>query len=171
MKLALAAVILSLATPFAAAAQTHEGHEACAAMNQAVPAGWTDRLALTAAAADGAAGAAVLRLGQSAAARLKPAAEVTYPVALKRAAAEPAYGGLFELNIPTAGTYRLSLSEPAWVEVAEAGVLVVSSAHAHGPACSTLRKMVDFPLKAGRHVVEIAGSPNPEMVLMAAPAP
>lgn len=169
MKLILA-LMLSLAAPLAVQAQeAPAGHGACARMDAAAPAGWGDRLELTAATTDGAASSATLGLGQSAAARLSPAAEVVYPVAPQRASAEQTYGGLFELNVPAAGTYRLSLSEPAWVEVTEAGVLAGSSAHQHGPACSTVRKMVDFPLKAGRHVVEIAGSPNPNIVLMAAP--
>nr|WP_179220809.1 hypothetical protein [Sphingomonas laterariae] len=39
-------------------------------------------------------------------------------------------------------------------------------ATAHGPACSGVRKMVDFRLKAGRHVLQIAGSASPAIALM-----
>lgn len=155
-----------------AVAQEHAGHEtpACAAMDAAAPAGWLKRLELTAAGEDGGASAAKLVLGQSAEARLTTGAEVIFPVAPQKTPAGETYAGLFELNIPVAGTYRLSLSEAAWVDVVENGVLIDSGAHAHGPPCSTLRKMVDFPLKAGRHIVEIAGAPKPAIVIMAAPA-
>ncbi len=40
---------------------------------------------------------------------------------------------------------------------------VESSAHAPGPACTTLKKTVVFPLKPGRYVLEIAG--NGEQIL------
>lgn len=163
---------LALAAP-ALAQEAHEGHAApaCAATDAAAPAGWARKLELTAASEDGGASAAKLVLGQSAEARLTNGAEVIFPVAPQKTPAGETYAGLFELNIATAGLYRLALSEAAWIDVVENGVLIDSTAHAHGPACTTVRKMVDFPLKAGRHVVEVAGAPNPTIVLMAAPAP
>ncbi|WP_141653148.1 hypothetical protein [Phenylobacterium immobile] len=153
-------------------AQDHAAHgaPACAAVDVAAPAGWSRRVELTAATEDGGASAAMLGLGQSAKARLTSGAEVVFPVAPQKTPAGETYAGLFELNVPVAGTYRLSLSEPAWVDVVENGLLIEAAAHAHGPPCGTVRKMVDFPLKAGRHVVEIAGAPKPDIVIMAAPA-
>ena len=35
---------------------------------------------------------------------------------------------------------------------------VPSAAHAHGPDCTGIRKMVDFPLAAGADTVQIPGS-------------
>lgn len=35
---------------------------------------------------------------------------------------------------------------------------VTSVAHGHGPACSTIRKTVDFDLKPGRYLLQVARS-------------
>jgi hypothetical protein len=167
LRILLLVSALAITAPAVALAQDHAA--ACAAMDATAPAGWTKRLDLTAAGEDGSASAAALGLGQAAKATLVNAAEVIFPVAPQKTPAGETYAGLFELNIPTAGTYRLTLSDAAWVEVAKDGVLIASSAHAHGAPCTSVRKMVDFPLTAGRHVVEIAGAPAPSIVVMAAP--
>ena len=48
---------------------------------------------------------------------------------------------------------------------------IASTAHGHGPICTGIRKMVDFPLERGRHVLQIAGSPGSTIPVMVARLP
>ncbi len=54
------------------------------------------------------------------------------------------------------GTYRVALEHKGWIDVLEAGRSLASSKHGHGPACTGIRKMVDFRLKRGRHVLRLS---------------
>lgn len=80
---------------------------------------------------------------------------------------EPASnGGIFTFNVPTAGRYRIALGAGAWIDVLKGAVPAASVAHAHGPACSTIRKMVDFKLQPGRYLLQIAGSSAATLPMM-----
>jgi hypothetical protein len=80
-------------------------------------------------------------------------------VPLNKPAAPNTYAGLFTLTIETAGTYSIALSQGAWIDVAPAGGKPLSSiAHSHGPACSTVHKVVDFALQPGAYVVQVSGA-------------
>ena len=66
-------------------------------------------------------------------------------------------------------TYRVALSDRAWVDVAAGKAAIKSSAHMHGPACSGIAKVVDFPLKRGRYSLHLTGIAAPSIrVLIAA---
>ncbi len=52
----------------------------------------------------------------------------------------------------------LRLGSGGWIDVLENGRAVTSSAHGHGADCSGMVKIVDFPLKAGEHILQIEGS-------------
>ena len=47
----------------------------------------------------------------------------------------------------------------------------VSVAHGRGPACSGIRKMVDFALEPGLYVLQIAGNGGPSLPVMIARLP
>ena len=47
----------------------------------------------------------------------------------------------------------------------------ISTAHGHGPACSTIRKMVDFSLQPGRYVLQISANAEAEISVLVTRAP
>lgn len=73
---------------------------------------------------------------------------------------EVARGGtaaLVPFEIDTPATYRIALSDRAWVDVVSGDRVIAASAHAHGPACSGVRKIVDFRLERGRYALHLSG--------------
>lgn len=60
------------------------------------------------------------------------------------------------LEIAEAGTYGVALDQGAWIDVGRDGEALRSTAHGHGPACSTIRKIVDFALQPGRYTITLS---------------
>jgi hypothetical protein len=65
---------------------------------------------------------------------------------------------MYSFKVERAGTYRIALASAAWIDVLRGKTAVESSSHGHGPDCSGIRKMVDFPLQPGRYVIQIAAN-------------
>jgi len=61
------------------------------------------------------------------------------------------------LRITAPGTYRIALSNAAWLDIVSRGTPLESVAHAHGPACSGIRKIVAFRLAAGEYQLRLSG--------------
>lgn len=83
------------------------------------------------------------------------------PVAFKLlATGEPdaGFGGSLALNVVRSGTYRVVLSDPAWIDVMSEGGALTSTGHGHGPPCSGIRKIVAFALHPGDYTVRISKS-------------
>ena len=140
----------------------------CPAAPPAELAGWGE--ARPAAASADAEAATTLRVGGGFRAALRPTARVAYPV--EPAKPGPgAHGGLFAFDVTRPGRHRVALSSPGWIEVVRDGRAVPSASHAHGPACSGIRKVVDFDLALGRHLLQIAGAPAASVNLMVARLP
>ncbi len=59
----------------------------------------------------------------------------------------------------------------AWIDVVRDGKPLESIAHGHGPACSGIRKIVDFALQPGRYLVSIDGNEAPEVSILVAAKP
>lgn len=112
--------------------------------------------------------APILAVGPSVELQLSPLSEIHFPVGPAKQVSTDSYGGMFALPVVDAGTYRLALSAGAWVDVIgrESKTALTSIGHSHGPECSSIRKMVDFTLKAGTYWVQIAGNKAPHLTLM-----
>lgn len=81
-------------------------------------------------------------------------------------------GVTLPLHIETAGSYSVAIDGPAWIDVVgQAGAFAATSAHGHGPECSSIRKQVTFNLIAGDYIVQISNATTPTMRLMVTPAP
>jgi hypothetical protein len=133
-----------------------------------LPAAWAsfaDGTPVTAAASAAAADAATLPLGRGAKATLLPAAALTLAAPLTKAMAANAHGGLFAFTVPVAGRYRVGLSRGVWIDVVANGATLPSAAHAHGPDCTMLRKIVEWDLKPGRYLLQVAGDADPTLSL------
>jgi hypothetical protein len=143
----------------------------CAATNAALPsvfASWTKPAPLTAATDAGGLSGAVLTVGRAADVALHPTQQVSYVTEPDKPGGSVSHGGMVALNIRRAGTYRVGLNSGAWIDLVKGNTKITSVAHGHGPACSTIHKVVDFPLTPGRYVIQIsanAASRNAVMVV------
>jgi len=62
-------------------------------------------------------------------------------------------------RIDQAGIYGIALDQPGWIDVVPDGRIepLVSVSHGHGPACSTIRKIVRFRLEPGIYTLYLSG--------------
>lgn len=163
----LFATLLALAAPQAAELMHHEA--ACPATPAALPAGmesWSRPARASAGAT--AAKATPLAIGTAVTATLLPTPRVTYAMRPEKPGGSVSSGGVFAFTVSTAGRYRVALGSGAWIDVLGGTTPAVSVAHGHGPACSTVRKMVDFDLQPGRYLLQVAGNGTPTLPLMVA---
>ena len=112
-----------------------------------------------------------LTIGQGAIAGLKPSAQATLAAPAGHAAPANTMSGVFAFTVPAAGRYRVALGAGAWVDVVRDGKAIASVAHGHGPACSPVRKMVDFDLQPGAYNLQVVGNATPVITLMIARLP
>ena len=82
--------------------------------------------------------------------------EVNYAARPVKPGGSVAYGGLLQIAIAEPGTYRVALGNASWVDVVKDGEKVESIHHGGGPACSGIRKMVDYPLQKGEYFVQLS---------------
>ena len=101
---------------------------------------------------------AKLEIGTRTEAMLAPSDTVRFPLAPGKSGAPTGMGGMLAFTVTKAAPYRVALGNGAWVDVVKNGKVSTSTAHAHGPACSGIHKMVDFRLTPGRYVLQIENS-------------
>jgi len=78
------------------------------------------------------------------------------------------YGGMLVVDVREAGTYQVSLSAGAWIDVLKDGAPVASTAHDHGAECMGIRKMVSFPLQPGQHVIQLSSNKDDTIKVLVA---
>jgi hypothetical protein len=93
---------------------------------------------------------------------LHPDGEVAYVTLPQGEGETDSFGGMASFTVEQAGTYRVGLSEPVWVDVVEGGKPTEAVRFGPGPACSGIRKTVSFALEPGIHIIEISGSTTDE---------
>lgn len=171
------AIALGLALVMAAPAMAQQAaHTApvCAAMDTALPPGladWNGKAPLATATGDTDIAKAAIRLGKGYEASLLNTPKVAFSVQPEKPGGSVAHAGLFAFTVETAGAYTVALSTPAWIDVLENGKAVEPTSFGHGPECTTIRKMVVFPLQPGKHVLQVSGNAAPAMKLMVAKKP
>lgn len=134
-------------------------------------AGWTSKQDVKSALkADGLAQAA-LTIDHGANVALHPTREVAYVTQPDKPGGSVASGGLLSVSIATAGTYQVNLSSGAWIDLLQDGKAVLSTAHAPGPACTGIRKTVQFPLQPGRYVLQLSANADPAIQVMVSRVP
>lgn len=166
-KLVLVAALASL--PFAATATKAMVQPNCSTMDASLPAqvaGWTSKSDLTSAAKANDLSKAALTIGRAAALSLHPTRQVTYLTQPEKPGGSVAFGGMVEINIQVAGTYQVGIASGAWLDVLKDKTPVISTAHGHGPDCTSIRKVVDFPLTPGRYVIQISANADPKIAIM-----
>lgn len=152
--------------------------QAPAAMNDACPAvvappaelsGWASPRPLDAGRT--ATRAAMLTPGVAVVARLPSTRDVRYVARPEKPGGSVSYGGVFAFTVTTPGRYRIALGSGAWIDVLAQGKPAVSVAHGHGPACTGIRKMVDFDLGVGRYLLQVAGNGTADLPLLVTKLP
>ncbi|GBQ24007.1 hypothetical protein ACLRDC_11050 [Gluconacetobacter sacchari] len=170
--LSLAALLAGITVSAPALADTPQAN--CAPDKPILPDdlhGWASPTHLAAADTVSALDHAILLPGQAVLAALRPTPDVSYALRPDDRGGTVSSGGMMVFNAPRAGTYRIMLDARAWLDVVRDGASIGSTHHGRGPACSGIGKMVDFPLPAGRAIVQISGSPKPEIEIMVIPVP
>jgi hypothetical protein len=172
MRLILILAVMALALP--AAAQEMPAAATCAATDKALPAEfatWAHPAGLAAAADPADSGKAALKVGQAVSADLPSTGDVKYAQRPEKPGGSVSHGGLFSVQVDKPGTYTVAISSAAWIDVLRDGKPVESNAHGRGPACSTIRKMVSFPMQPGRYLIQIAANGEPKLGIMVAAKP
>ncbi len=175
MRLVLTAATFLMAAPALAQQGAMPATPACAAMDAKLPAnlaGWTGKAAVSSApAAEHLGHMGVLDLGKGYDAALLSTPKIHYPAPPEKPGGSVAHGGLFEFTTPAAGNYQVALSAAAWIDVIETGKVITPTSFGHGPECTTIRKIVVFALKPGKHMLQVSGSADPNMKLLVAKKP
>ena len=164
MRVALALLPSLLAGPVMA--QSPATDPSCANVRVAMPpelSGWSQQVPVSAGVKPG--DGAAVTVGQAALVALHPAAHLALAPVAKAATGN---GGTLTLAIETPGTYRLALGGKAWVDLVQQGKALTSSAHAHGPKCTGVAKMVDFKFAAGTYTIQLSGSQAETLALLVA---
>lgn len=166
---------LGLAALGSAQLGAQEMAQPAACPTPAVPTGelapWTSPVRLTAAGSEGRTSRALLAVGQAAILTLLPTPDVRYPHRPEKPGGSVSYGGLVRIDVAEAGTYRVGLSSAAWVDLVRGGTAVVSVKHGHGPDCTGIRKMVDYPLQPGRYTLQVSANGEQAITVLVARLP
>lgn len=143
----------------------------CKAWDADLPAAWMGwAQAATPVAAAGTptnAAKANLFVGRKVSVTLAPAKTVHMAVETPDADPPPnAHEGILSFHVPADGVYWVALSEGLWVDVVAGGAIVESSDHGPGPHCASVRKAVQFMLKAGDAFIQLSDNNGPKVDLM-----
>lgn len=102
---------------------------------------------------------------------LKPVADAGLPFPSERKAAEGTFAGYLSIETAwPAGTYSISLSANAWVDVVQAGRYLKPKAFSGATDCAGIRKTMHFDLAAGPFVVQVSRMTENTIALAILPA-
>lgn len=89
------------------------------------------------------------------------------------AGSKPGGAAMIGFRVEKAGSYGIALDQGGWIDVIPGvadGEPLKSVKHGHGPACSTIRKIVRFDLQPGLYRVTLTGLSKPQArVMLVAP--
>jgi hypothetical protein len=102
---------------------------------------------------------------------LHPFADAKLPMPPERAPKSPSsFAGFVEARAPAkAGTYKITLSSEGWIDVAQGGHAVKSSAFSGATGCEGVRKSVKFDLTAQPLTIELSRVPNDTIGIAVSP--
>jgi len=97
---------------------------------------------------------------------LKPAAEIVLPVPSEKAMKPDTFAGFVTATVAAAGTYQVTLSNEAWIDVSQDGRSTLKPvAHSGKAGCPEVRKSVRFALDVGAVTIEISRASSPQIKL------
>jgi hypothetical protein len=90
---------------------------------------------------------------------LTPQDKVSFVLApAKKVLADGAFAGMVKLHIPSAGKYRVSMSEGFWIDVIADGKFAPTDDFTGAHECRAPRKIVQYPLPAGDLVLQFSNT-------------
>ena len=90
---------------------------------------------------------------------LQPQPKITFEAPpARKPKVDPAYAAVLRLPPVVAGTYEVTVSDEAWIDVRQDGKDIRSSGFSGQPDCPGVRKSVKFDLQAGPATVQISGA-------------
>ncbi|MFA5965608.1 MAG: hypothetical protein WC804_16455 [Sphingomonas sp.] len=117
-----------------------------------------------------AATAGPIAIGARTGVKLAPAAATHFVIAPERKPAEGSLAGVYHVTVTTPGTYRIALDGAAWIDLVRDGAALPSTAHTMGPACTGIRKIVDFALVPGDYALQLSGVRDKALTVLIVPA-
>lgn len=98
---------------------------------------------------------------------LLPVAEAKLPVAPSRAPKPDTYAGFVRVTAPAkAGTYKVTLTDNAWIEIVQDGKNLKTGAFSGVHGCDGLRKSVKFDLSAAPFTITVSNITAKEIGLV-----
>jgi hypothetical protein len=93
---------------------------------------------------------------------LVPFADAKLPMTPERAPKlAQSFAGFLQMGAPPQdGTYKISLTSEAWIDIVQGGHLLKSVSFSGATGCEGIRKSVKFDLKAEPFVVQLSNVPN-----------
>jgi hypothetical protein len=89
----------------------------------------------------------------------------------KRPASETRYAGLARFSLQHPGSYRVSLDQPAWIDIVADGKMIDSADFQGRAGCQAPHKVVQFSLPAGHELLlQLSGAPSDSVRLTITPA-
>ena len=102
---------------------------------------------------------------------LVPFADAHLPMAPERAPKSPiSHAGFVRVSaLPKPGTYRVTLSEAAWIDVIQDGAALKAAAHSGATGCDGVRRSLKFELAAEPMIIELSGTTAHAVALVVTP--
>ena len=98
--------------------------------------------------------------------------QIDYAIAPDKSSKPGASGGLARIAIAAAGTYRFSVDQSLWIDVAANGALLVSKEFQGSAGCTAPHKIVEFDLPAGAQLtLQLSGGIGTKALLTLTSAP
>jgi hypothetical protein len=89
----------------------------------------------------------------------------------KKTLADGAFAGMVKLHIPSAGKYRVSMSEGFWIDVIADGKFAPTDDFTGAHECRAPRKIVQYPLPAGDLVLQFSNTNSASVRVTVTAAP
>ncbi len=88
----------------------------------------------------------------------------------KKALTDGAYAGIARFKVSSAGTYRVAVDRPFWIDVVHEGKLISSIDFTGERGCEP-HKIVAYSLPAGNFLLQISGQIMPQVTISVTRAP
>jgi hypothetical protein len=102
--------------------------------------------------------------------KLVAAADAGLPTPPERPPKEGGFSGFTRIKGATAGLYTISLSDGAWIDVAQDGRFLKPMAFSGATGCDGIRKTMKYELAAGPLVLQVSGARDNSISIAILPA-
>jgi hypothetical protein len=101
---------------------------------------------------------------------LAPSNSANLPKEPERTPKDDTFSGYLVITGIVSGTYSISISDAAWLDVVENGQFLKPKAHSGAQGCQGIRKVLQFELRADPLIIQISGAPTPRLNVAILPA-